>query len=211
VPQPSVGNSLEIGTELILPLGVGCAVPLHARRFGDLFGLHMAYTCLSWSCQCGFLLAFLNLAIGSTSSLFLAAFFIFLGATRLPNSNNSMTKTTVPHHFYSMTYISRSLTTLFLLPLRADWHCSIGWACGGRTARYAHHQLILLLLLSPVWVVACTRTTTLLWSTSRVSPKACGWGGVLVRLVLGRPLREASVLDLVRQLGVLVDAVDPQR
>ncbi|ELR25203.1 DnaJ domain containing protein [Acanthamoeba castellanii str. Neff] len=66
--QPSVGNSLEIGTELILPLGVGCAF--------------------------GFLLAFLNLAIGSTSSLFLAAFFIFLGATRLPNSNNSMTKTT---------------------------------------------------------------------------------------------------------------------
>lgn len=67
--QPSVGNSLEIGTELILPLGVGCAF--------------------------GFLLAFLNLAIGSTSSLFLAAFFIFLGATRLPNSNNSMTKTTI--------------------------------------------------------------------------------------------------------------------
>jgi hypothetical protein len=61
--------------------------------------------------QFGFLLAFLNLAIGSTSSLVLALFFIFLGATRLPSDNTSMTKTTVLHHSSCMAHgRTRSLT-----------------------------------------------------------------------------------------------------
>lgn len=45
--------------------------------------------------QFGFMLAFLNLFIGFTSTLCLAAFFIFLGATRLPNDVAGTPKRTV--------------------------------------------------------------------------------------------------------------------